>query len=79
MTIWGSQAAAGVQSSESGIPWSQRQCSKKELVEEQGGKLKELEGLKDAGQLVNYDMTMKEWGKEGKGEFCPDVVEECSQ
>jgi len=48
-------------------------------VEEQGGKLKELEGLKDAGQLVNYDMTMKEWGKEGKGEFCPDVVEECSQ
>lgn len=53
-----------------------------DLVEEQGGKQKELEGMKDASQLIKYpqhDMRMRGWGRKGKGGFCPDVFEECSQ
>lgn len=58
-----------------------------DLVEEQGGKQKELEGMKDESQLIKYpqhDMRTGVGlggggGRKGKGEFCPDVFEECSQ
>lgn len=68
---WKTVSRSPSRSSESGRLRSQRQNSKMmELVEEQGGEWKELEGIKDESKLIKYlqhDQRMRMWAEKKKG------------